>query len=30
MFIDVFSVADLYYQNNKNIIMNLINNSVVS
>lgn len=30
MFIDVFSVTDLYYQNNKNIIMNLINNSVVS
>ena len=30
MFIDVFSVADLYYKNHKSVIMNFINDAVIS
>ena len=30
MFIDVFSVADLYHQDHKSVIMNFINDAVIS
>ena len=30
LFIDVFSVADLYHQDHKSVIMNFINDTVIS
>ncbi len=29
MFIDIFSVADLYYKNHKSVIMNFINDAII-